>query len=568
MCRMPAPVGRMSRPALWPAGRWARRALLLLLAFALLRGLLLAITIPHFWAPDEDYHFLYAEYITTQHALPDPDKPLYPHEYPSAIGAMNYDAYCCGMPPDGIFSGDPKSAVKYTAKLPADAREPDHFGRGIGVVHPPLYPLSAAAVNAAAGDASIFTRVTWVRFLTAVFGVLAVYAAWLLAAQVFGDTRLQLLAGFLFATQPMLAFLAGIVNHDSALIALCTLALAQMAFMLRTPPRVAQGAWLGGMIALALLVKGSALALLPLAALTYLLQWLTYRPPTRELLRSAALALGLVVALAAWWYVRARIVYGSATGNTRTIIGGAGAAPDTSIGQLLDWAREWTGLTYRTYWFHFVTTGAPGPTFMKYVPTYLGAFGGLGLACLFWARRQTLTAAEHPLVRQLLVLLVAALAFYIPFMVVDVARRADGLTFFVQGGRYLLPAYGAVVVLFVAGVRELIRRELRAPVFSLIALVGLVFGAWVYWRFSLTYYLGSPGLGELARRLTFNRPAFVTEGFVWGLVALICATLAGFAYAVWRTRTDSRLLPNLMTRHALLRPLHPAGHTARSRDRP
>jgi hypothetical protein len=558
----------MPRPALWPSGRWARRALLLLLAFTLLRGVLMAITIPHFWGPDEDYHFLYAEYITTQHALPSPDKPMYPHEYPAAIGAMNYDAYCCGLPPDFVFSGDPKFAVKYMARQPDEFRQPDEVGRGVGVVHPPLYQLAAAGVNAAAGDASLFTRVTWVRFLTALFGVLAVYGGWLLAAQVFRDVRLQLLAAFLFAVQPMVAFLAGIVNHDSALIAFCTLALAQMAFMLRSPPRAAQGLWLGGVIVLALFVKGSGAALLPLAGLTYLLQWLAYRADTRELLRSAAWSLGLVLVLAGWWYVRAQIVYGSATGSTTAITGGAGPVPDTSLGQLLSWAREWTSLTYRTYWFHYITGAAPGPTFMKYVPTYLGAFGGLGLACLFWARRRTLTVVETPLVRQLLVLLATALAFYVPFMVVDVARRADGLSFYVQGGRYLLPAYGAVVVLFIAGVRELVRRELRGLVFSLIAVVALVFGGWVYWRFSLTFWLGEPGLAELARRLTFNRPAFVTEGFVWVLWGLICATLAGFAYSVWRSRTDGGRLPNLVSRHALLQPLHPAGHTARSPDRP
>ena len=48
------------------------------------------------------------------------------------------------------------------------------------------------------------------------------------------------------AVQPMVAYLAGIVNHDSALIAFCTLATAMLLFILRSPPRMAQGAWLGG----------------------------------------------------------------------------------------------------------------------------------------------------------------------------------------------------------------------------------------------------------------------------------------------------------------------------------
>ena len=40
-------------------------------------------------------------------------------------------------------------------------------------------------------------------------------------------------------------------------------------------------------------------------------------------------------------------------------------------------------------------------------------------------------------------------------------RRADWLFVYVNGGRYLLPAYAGVAVLFLAGVRELVAREAR-----------------------------------------------------------------------------------------------------------
>jgi 4-amino-4-deoxy-L-arabinose transferase-like glycosyltransferase len=526
-----------ARPRLWPAKGWARVALIALIAFALLRGLLVAITIPQFWAPDEDYHFLYAQYLTTEHALPSPDRMLYPPEYGRVTTEMNYNAYCCGASASWFEGGDPKAIVKQTSGFERIWREPTQPGRGVGVVHPPLYQLVVAPVIAAGGDASLLTRVTWARFVTAIFGALFVYAAWLLAAQVFRDRRLQLLGAFLVAVQPMVAYEAGIVNHDSALYAFTTLALALVAFILRSPPRAAQGLWLGGAIVLALLVKGSAFALIPVAALAYLLQWRTHRESGREVLRSAGLALGLVLVLAAWWYVRARIVYGSATGSTTPITGGPGAPGGASLGQLLDWAREWTGLTYRTYWFHFLWFNGPGPVFGKFVPIYFGAAGMLGLACLAWLRRRTLLVLDQPLLRQLLVLLVAALAFFIPFMVVDVMRRADGLPFYVNGGRYLLPAYAAVAVLFIAGIDQLVRRELRPFVFTAIGGVALAFGFWVYCKFSLFFYFGKADVGALFRSLTFNRPEFVTQGFVWALVLAICASLAAFAGALWRGRT-------------------------------
>ena len=63
-----------ARPSFLPASRWARGALALLLAFTLLRGGMWAVEQPYFWAPDEDYHFLYVEHLTTQGSLPSPDE--------------------------------------------------------------------------------------------------------------------------------------------------------------------------------------------------------------------------------------------------------------------------------------------------------------------------------------------------------------------------------------------------------------------------------------------------------------------------------------------------------------
>ena len=530
------PEATPTRPALWPRARLVRVALLCLLAFALLRGLLMGLTIPHFWGPDEDYHFLYGHYLAHEHALPSPDKPLYPREYGLATDAIVYDAYCCGAN-EGIFVGDPRRSIEETSGLPDSAREPRETGRGVGVIHPPLYHSTVAVVDAIGGDASILTRVTWVRFVTALFGVLAIYAAWLLAAQVLRDSRLQLLAAFMVAVQPMVAYLAGIVNHDSALIAFCTLATAMMLFILRSPPRMAQGAWLGGCLVLALFVKGSALALLPVAGVAYLGQWLVHRGQLREVLRSAALAAGLVLVLAGWWYIRSRIVYGSATGAASSATTGEGGFP--GLGDLLTWTKEWTGLTYRTYWWHYVFFSAPGPSPSKYIPALLGAVGMLGLAFLGARRWRTLFDRDRPLVRQLLLLVLVAFAFYLPFLYIDLMRRADGLSFYVNGGRYLLPAYAGVAVLFLAGVRELVAREARELVFWVVGLVALVFGTFVYLKYSLWFYFGREGISETFRRLTYNRPAFVTEGFLWVLTTLLVAALVGFVASVFRIRRTS-----------------------------
>ena len=42
------------------------------------------------------------------------------------------------------------------------------------------------------------------------------------------------------------------------------------------------------------------------------------------------------------------------------------------IGQAWAWAREWTGLTYRTYWFHHFWYEAPRSSIRFYLPAIIG----------------------------------------------------------------------------------------------------------------------------------------------------------------------------------------------------
>jgi 4-amino-4-deoxy-L-arabinose transferase-like glycosyltransferase len=532
-----------ARPALLPTEGWARLALLLLLFFTLFRGLLFANLVPAFWGPDEDYHFLYADHLVTQHALPDPDTPLYPVEYSVLADSIRYHDY--GGGPRTVFKGDPKRSLDTVAALPDSDRDPTQIGRGVGVVHPPGYHSVAAVADWIAGDAPMQTRLTWVRAVTTLFGALVVYAAWLLAAQVFRRAGLALMVGLMVSVQPMIAFLAGVANHDSMLIAFFTLSLALMLFALRTPPRAAQGAWLGGAMTGALAAKGSALALLPLAALAYAGQAITWPERRKEVLRAALVAFGIVLVLAAWWYVRARFAYGTATGAVSTEgsgTGGASVADTASVGlsQLVNWAKEWTGLTYRTYWWHFLYWDAPAHTVEYYVPAFVGVIGMLGVGGAAWAARRELRSPGRPLLRQILLMVTAALAVLLPFLVIDLSRRANGQGFYVNGGRYLLPAFAAVVTLFLVGVLHLIRRTVRPLVLGAVALLAVAFGFQVFRDQYLHRYFGEEGFGELLRRISFDRPAFITPATLWILLALVVLSFAVFAFVLvrgaWRER--------------------------------
>ena len=523
-----------ARPALRPVSSWARVALLLLLAFTLARGMLWADFVPAFWGPDEDYHFLYADYLVTRHALPDPDKPLYSVEYSATTTSIHYDEYGGGQRTS--FDGDPHASLDQIAALPDSAREPTLAGRGVGVVHPPLYHVLGAAADWLTGDAPMQTRLTWVRYVTVLFGVLAVYAAWLLAAQVLRRESHQLYVAFLVAIQPMIGFLSGIANHDSALIAFFSIALALMLFALRTPPRAAQGAWLGGAIALALLVKGSALALLPLAGMTYAAQALTWRSRWRDVAKAALIAAALVLVVAGWWYVRSKIVYGSSTGAVPS--SGGGAHVSASLSQLLSWTKEWTGQTYKTYWWHFLWPEVLTHTFWYYVPALVGSVGVLGVFGAAWSERRRLLDPANPRLRQIVVMVAAALSLFLTFLAVDLQRRIDGLSFYVNSGRYLLPAYAAVATLFVVGLLHLVERAARPLVFGAVSVFATYFSLRVFDINYVQRYFGDEGIGELLRRVSFDRPSFVTPFTLGALLALIVALFAAFAVvAVWGARS-------------------------------
>ena len=514
-----------ARPRFLPASRWARWALLALVVFTLLRGGIWAVTQPFFWAPDEDYHFLYVEHVTTQGSLPGPGEPLYPREYPLVIQAMKYDQYSSGARSD--FSGDPKASVGRLEDLPDADREPRDIGRGVNVVHAPLYYLTGAAVNAVLGNASPFTRVMAVRWVSTVIGGLAVFLAWLLAAQVFRREWLQLTTAGLVALQPMIAFLSGIVSNDIAVTAAYTGALALLLFLQRTAPRAAQGGWVGGAIALALLVKSTALALLPLAVLAYAGQWLAWRGRGREVLRSALVACGIVALVAGWWYVRSLIEYGSLTGAaTEVVPSGEGEA--ATIGNIFSIAAEWTRLTYRTYWWHFYWWEADRNSIFFLVPYAVGAIGVAGVVAVFWKRRRALLTGTDPLVRQAILMIAAILILYLPPLATDVLRRLNGEGFILVAGRFLLPAYPAAVALLLVGVRQLVPRRFLAWACGFLVALSAAFIWTVWWDNYVHRYYGDAGWGELFRRMSFDRPEFVTQATLWIALAGALAAFAGF----------------------------------------
>ena len=502
-----------ARPRLLPVTRVARIALILVLAFAFLRGAMWSVTTPNFWGPDEDYHMMYVDTVAHEGRLIDPSRPLYSTEYSRTTEATHFDAY--GQGPRLEYRGDPKSALDELARLPAYYRKGAFTGRGIGVVHAPLYYAVGGGVDAALGQKAMPTRLFWVRMVSGLFGVLAVYAVWLLASVIVASNALALVAALIVAFQPMLGYLSGLVNNDAGVIAGSTLTLALVAFLLRTPPRVAQGLWLGGALVLALAIKSNALALVPLVALAYLGQGLVYKR-WGTVLRSAAVAGALVLVLIGWWYIRSKIMWGTFTGAVHgyhgpgqltpsvPLPGGAPAGPvtapapqpDASLNDYYQWTRQWLATAYRTFWFHYLEFEAPRGTWLYYFPGVGAATGALAYAIYVADRWRTLLDPARAVLRQTLVVAASWLTFVGPFLVEDLGHRADGDQFLVAAGRFMLPAYAPLVVCALVGIAWLVRRRHQPVVLGLMTFFAGYF-LWTVWLehhldryFGTTYAVG------------------------------------------------------------------------------
>ena len=162
-----------------------------------------------------------------------------------------------------------------------------------------------------------------------------------------------------------------------------------------------------------------------------------------------------------------------------------------------------------------------------YVPMIVGGMGMAGLARIVWARRRTLLSPDDPLLRQVVLMVLATLIVIVPFLGVDVMRRVDGLGFMVNGGRYLLPAYGAVAVLLVLGVRGLVGERLLTPALVGVSAIATLFSLRVYDFHYVNRYYGYEDPAELLRRLSFDRPEIVTPATIAIVMVLAGAAAVG-----------------------------------------
>lgn len=538
-----AAAGVPARPRLLPVSRLARIVLILILAFTFVRGAIWATTTPNFWGPDEDYHMMYVDTVGHDHRLINPSKPLYSNEYSRTLDWTEFNVYGNGARTD--FAGDPKAVLHRLARLPETQRAKVATGRGIGVIHAPLYYMAGGAVDYALGPKAMPTRLFWVRMVSGLFGVLAVYATWLLASLFFAAEAAALAAAVIVAVQPMLGYLSGLVNNDTAVVSTSTLVLAFAVFVAKQRPRVAHGIWLGGALALALATKSTALAMMPVAGFAYLLQGLTHGQ-WRVILRSVAWAIAIPLVVIGWWYIRSKLLWGTFTGEVHGYHGigqsppGPPAAPGPppaawGLHEYFYWTKKWLATAYRTFWFHYLEYEAPRGTPIRYwTPAIASGVGILAYLAFLIGRIRTWRMPDKPLLRMSLVAAAPLVTFVGPLCALDVQRRHDGGGFLQAAGRFGLPAYPGLVVCALLGFFFVVRRRSLQRVVVAVAIAGAGWQGWEAYKFHyMGRYFGTFDLNLAFHRMAYDRAEFLTAGFIWGMFIVLVLLAVAVVVLLW-----------------------------------
>jgi 4-amino-4-deoxy-L-arabinose transferase-like glycosyltransferase len=324
------------------------------------------------------------------------------------------------------------------------------------------------------------------RLLNGLIGGVEVIAVFLLGSWGFKKPEIGVIAAAFAACLPMNVALSGAVNNDVLLYTLCTASLAIGALGIQEGWTNERCLALGICVALALLTKTTALALLPA-----ILVAAVAAGPGRPKAAGWALALLPLILLPLPWWIRNEHFYGdpfamkafkdSFTGSAQAgpMIDGMGLVP--YLVSMVGWwtARSFFGaFGYMDIWLN--ETGAPGgsaPNALYRVLIALSALIFIGWILSWKKYREDRT-------RQVRLMNLTFVA------VVVILFLSFNLQYFQAQARYLLPAIGPIACGYAVGTLAL-TKERWLP--ALAAMV-LIFG-------SVTVYAGTRLPAEFAKRM-------------------------------------------------------------------
>lgn len=428
----------MSRP--FSRGRWP---IAVLLTVYLTLASLYNVATPIFEAPDEFWHFRFANQLARGEGLPvlqqDPAEntagqeggqpPLY-----YALGALLTS---------WINTGDRESVSVRSIYMERLGEGPNLF------VHTPREHFPYRGTTLA---------VHLMRLLSTVMGAITIAFTYLIALRVLNGARgLPLACAGLVALIPQFLFVSAAISNDTLVIMLSTIILYLGIVVVDSGATLRLSVFLGTALAAAALAKISGLGLLPLAVGALGLRAWQERSP--KPLMASLIILPVSIVGAGWWYVRNMALYGDPAGMSRFILASGAPIPIQSLeGILKEVQRLWTSM-----WAHFGWLNVPADLRMYLLYGVLSflALAGLVRLALNKDWKGTFPGKAHALLLSLWI------AVYV-VLLVQWARTVTGIQ-----GRLIFPALPALSIFLVTGIAAAAPRQWtrKLPVALLIVLV-------------------------------------------------------------------------------------------------
>lgn len=318
--------------------------------------------------------------------------------------------------------------------------------------HPPLYYALAAAwyrLGALALRGDSLER--WVRLLSTLLSLGTLLLVFTLARRFLADGALpQTATVATVALLPLFTYMSAVVNNDALNILLFTATLLVLVRGCLEGFTVKRAAWLGGLSGLGLLTKESGLAAVPVCLIVIVwdarARGATYSTVAKQL----AAYLGAALLVCGWWFARNQRLFGS------FFIHATAREPQASaVDVLAAFMRQPSLLTrilrhtfnrslmsfFAPLWI--VRAFVPPSMWLRSLAVWVGiVVVGLVLAR---ARRAAPPSAEQGRAGWALALAAVMLTLGILRYVLFVDYTA------MEGGRYMLPAVGAIALATVAG---------------------------------------------------------------------------------------------------------------------
>lgn len=429
------------------------RPLAVLLAVFCVLAFFYSSIIPIFEGPDEDAHFRYAKYIAEHRAFPvqlfEPGGGAAGHQ--GWQPPLYYSLAAFVIAPMDTSDHEQQLWRNYAATFLGD---PACCGRNV-YYHPDSQNFPWTRTTLA---------VHLARLLSIFFGAITVAATYALAKTILNRARefriwilrlgsgldlefgIPLAAAAVVAFNPSFLFASALVSNDAPLAAFSALVLLVWVRLLngQLAPTLKSVALLGVLIGLALLVKTTALGLIPFAMLVLAIVAWRKRDWNLAIVGNAVMLL-VIALLSGWWFARNLVLYGDPLAYRLMITSATfPRAGPLTLPELFQISLPWL---WQTFW--------GGPTPGDFAPALLGVLAIASLLALFGLGVFLIQNSKFKNRNSILIL--GAWLVFILVAQIQFIRTTTGA----DQGRYLFPAIPAIALFFVLGFDELVVRLSR-----------------------------------------------------------------------------------------------------------